>query len=208
MPAPSKVAIVGAGPQGLAALKNLLELNAHASEPLFTPTLFDSRSSVGGVWSFNADKDTLSVLKSTLGNVSRWLNCYSDFPVAEAWAMDGRDGDPPTHLNQAEQQMVFDKYVEKFGLHRYIKLSTEVKKIARSAAEGGKWEVETLEVESGVKRSEVFDKIIIATGQVNTPYTPEISGIERFGGKTLHSCAFKRYSTFPLDVNQCKLSVQ
>jgi dimethylaniline monooxygenase (N-oxide forming) len=105
MPVPTKVAIIGAGPQGLAALKNLLELNPPSSEPLFTPTVFDFRTSVGGLWSFSDDVDTISVLRTTLGNVSRWRNCYGDFPVTEAWAMDGMEGDPPSHLYQVAQQM-------------------------------------------------------------------------------------------------------
>jgi len=192
MVATAKVAIVGAGPQGLAALKNLVELNLSSPEPLFAPTLFDARTTVGGVWAFSPDVNTLSVLKSTIANVCRWRNCYSDFPVAKAWKMDARQGDPPTYLDQAEQQMYFEKYVERFDLLRYINFGTQVKKISRCTGEDGKWSVTTAAVDSGVEQVATFDKVIIATGQVSSPYSPELPGIENYTGTVLHSCGFKR----------------
>lgn len=96
MSKPSQVAVIGAGPQGLAVLKDLLEIN-QPSRQIFDVELLETRDTIGGLWAFTEDANTPSTLRSTLGNVSKWRNCYSDFPVDEALGYD-----TPPFLTQSE----------------------------------------------------------------------------------------------------------
>lgn len=59
----STVAVVGAGPAGLVALKNLLEEG-------FDVTGFDKSPYVGGLWQYT-EEDKTSVLTSTVVNISK-----------------------------------------------------------------------------------------------------------------------------------------
>lgn len=57
------VAVIGAGPAGLVALKNLLEEG-------FEVTGFDKNPYVGGLWQYT-EEDKTSVLQSTVVNISK-----------------------------------------------------------------------------------------------------------------------------------------
>jgi len=57
------VAVIGAGPAGLVALKNLLEEG-------FEATGFDKNLYVGGLWQYT-EGDKTSVLQSTVVNISK-----------------------------------------------------------------------------------------------------------------------------------------
>jgi dimethylaniline monooxygenase (N-oxide forming) len=54
----SKIAIVGAGPGGLTALKELREVGADV-------TLFERRHDVGGLWCWTEDTSFTTALKET-----------------------------------------------------------------------------------------------------------------------------------------------
>lgn len=57
------VAVIGAGPAGLVALKNLLEGG-------FEATGFEKNSYVGGLWQYTT-QDKTSVLSTTVVNISK-----------------------------------------------------------------------------------------------------------------------------------------
>lgn len=59
----STVAVIGAGPAGLVALKNLLEEG-------FDATGFDKNPYVGGLWQYT-EEDKTSVLPTTVVNISK-----------------------------------------------------------------------------------------------------------------------------------------
>src|ERR1700748_2411703 len=101
MAPPYSVCIIGAGSQGLTALKNLIELNQD-DVCVFDAEILETRESLGGLWDFSSDPNTTTTLKSTLANVSKWRNCYSDFPADKAWKSSGRTGEAPVHLKQEE----------------------------------------------------------------------------------------------------------
>jgi NADPH-dependent glutamate synthase beta subunit-like oxidoreductase len=67
----SSVAVIGAGPQGLVTAKNLLEEG-------FQAKIFEARPSIGGLWQHREDAKWTSVFPSTLGNVSKYRNCFTD----------------------------------------------------------------------------------------------------------------------------------
>ena len=63
------VAVIGAGPAGLVALKNLLEEG-------FEATAFDKNSYVGGLWHYTT-QDKTSVLSTTVVNISKERVCVN-----------------------------------------------------------------------------------------------------------------------------------
>ena len=67
-----------------------------------------------------------------------------------------------------------------------MRLGAPVTKISRDDSKG-KW---LLDVRGSA--SEVFDKVVIATGMNQHPCIPTIKGIELFQGHCIHSRAFKR----------------
>ena len=65
------VAVIGAGPAGLVALKNLLEEKFDAAG-------FDRNPYVGGLWQYT-EEDKTSVLPTTVVNISKERASHSQF---------------------------------------------------------------------------------------------------------------------------------
>ena len=201
MPVPYTVCIIGAGSQGLAALKNVLEESEDGN--YFIPTCFDSRDQIGGLWAHSDDPAILTALESTLTNVSRWRNCYGDFPVQDSdFEGDelGQNIGRYVYLGHKGFLNYLERYANTFNLRKWIKLNTRVTRISRE--QGGKrWEVVTRAQapgESAREERHLFDKIIFATGQYHDAIMPRIAGIEKFKGPVLHSWNYKKYGKVPI----------
>lgn len=171
---PSSVAVVGAGPLGLMAMKNLKENGFQVSG-------FEKRGYVGGLWK-QAQDSSLSVTERTIFNSSRFRSAISDYPFPE-----GTD-DFPTG-NQIWQYM--EGYCDHFGLRPHIRLNAEVKTFKRIQ---GKWAVDF--VHQGSAHTEHFEKLLLCSGSFVTPKSPALDGIEDFQGLTLHSINFPDPSRF------------
>lgn len=98
-----KIFIIGAGPSGLVALKEVLEAGC------FDPICVDAKSKIGGVFSVSYDE-----LHTTTTNM---FMAFSDFPPKESiryWSKD-------------EYIQYLNDYIDHFQLRKYIKLNTAVK---------------------------------------------------------------------------------
>lgn len=168
------VAVVGIGPLGLMALKNL-------TEDGFEVHGFERRNWVGGVWKQSYDEN-LSTTPNTVFNSSRFRSALSDYPFP-----DGVD-DFPT----AKQiWKYFEDYCDHFKLRPKIRFGADVKTFARKQ---GKWTVEY--VQNGSSHTDHFDKLIISPGSFILPRSPKLKGLEKFQGTVLHSLKFPDASTF------------
>ena len=134
-----EVAIIGAGPAGLAAARYL------ASEG-FEPVLFERGATIGGQWS--GDRSHSGVWPSMRTNTSRILTAFSDLPHP--------DRSPTYPTNQAIRDCLH-AYAEQFSLTRRIQLSTPVVALER-AADGRWWLVRTPTGER------TFEYVVVATG--------------------------------------------
>ena len=163
------VAVIGAGPLGLLALKNLREDG-------FNATAFEQRDRLGGLWK-HSDENIITVNPNTVFNSSRFRCAFSDFPFADDVS------DFPTN-----QQMFayLNSYADHFSLRPHIRLNSAAKDMKRK---GGKWELTVL-VDGKELKTEQFDKIMVATGSFHQPKMPKVPGIDQFAGDVRHSVKF------------------
>ena len=105
-----KVAIIGAGPSGIAALKNFKDLG-------FDVTGFERCSGVGGNWRFDDPSGHSSVFETTHIISSKYTSFYEDFPLPK------NASDYPSH---EELLQYFSDYAKNFRLNEKIKFNTEV----------------------------------------------------------------------------------
>ncbi|KAF2097362.1 FAD/NAD(P)-binding domain-containing protein [Rhizodiscina lignyota] len=180
-----RVAVIGAGPQGLCALKNLLEEG-------FDAELCEARDVIGGLWAFSNDPNVFTTLESTITNVSKLKNVYADFPC---------DNDFPLFPTQKEFLEYLEAYAEHFELKRRIKFKKKLLSLSRAEDGNGQmaWRLEFAEVYElrdskpvTIKTVEFFDKVIMAIGRHHSPHMPAIEGAEHFGKRLIHSAQFKR----------------
>ncbi|KAH8698163.1 hypothetical protein GQ44DRAFT_787206 [Phaeosphaeriaceae sp. PMI808] len=154
-----RVVIIGAGPCGLPALKEMLAGKHNA-------TIFERSSSLGGVF---ASKAIYHDLHLTLSN---WAMAFSDFP----------NNGPQCYPSGKEYLQYLQDYVAHFDLNQHIKYNTEV--LSASLNKSGSW---VLEIQEGSERRvEYADALIVATGAHQVPKGLP-SQLSNYTGRVVHS---------------------
>ncbi|KAL4223868.1 hypothetical protein ACF0H5_017332 [Mactra antiquata] len=178
-----KIAIIGAGCSGLAAIKSCLDEGLE-------PVCFEKEDDIGGLWNYS---DTSKVGKGSIYrncviNTSKEMMAFSDFPPPESF---------PMFMPHEYVLSYFKLYAEKFGLQKYIQFRTSVLNIKQSDKylHDGSWDV-TVRLGSGDIRTETFDGVLVCTGHHTYPYQPDFPGLNRFEGSTLHSHSYKENTQF------------
>ena len=136
------VAIIGAGPGGLAAAK-------YAIEDGFDASVFEASDDLGGQWHTTAPHS--GVWPGMHTNTSRAMTAFSDFPA------------PPDHpLHPAAEQVhaYLHAYAREFGVLDRIRFRTPVIDVRAGAR--ARWEV----------NGEPFDRIVVASGRFRKPFVP------------------------------------
>ena len=165
----SKIAIIGAGPSGITALKNL-------STNGFNVTCFEMNDQIGGNWVYQDKTGHSSIFKTTHIISSKEFSQYSDFTMPD---------DFPDYPSGSQLLSYFNSYVDKFDLRKHIKFSTQVSKAVPSH---DRWKIYFDE------SCEEFDYLIIANGHHWSPRIPTFEG--DFNGELMHSHQFKNNEYF------------
>ncbi|KAK6078745.1 dimethylaniline monooxygenase 2 [Seiridium cupressi] len=166
---PATIAVVGAGPAGVAALKNLLDEG-------FDVTAFERRPQVGGVWTASEHPDHVSSISCTRYQTSKFSCPIADYPVPD---------DYPLHVTAPLWGAYWRSYVKNTGLDQYIEFNKTATSVRRNEQDT-KW---LLQFDDEDYPRE-FDKIVWATGCDTIPKMPKIEGQQRFEGRILHSIAY------------------
>ncbi|KAK6965027.1 Cyclopentanone 1 2-monooxygenase (CPMO) [Biomphalaria glabrata] len=209
---PKRVAIIGAGCSGLAAIKCCLEAELE-------PVCFESSADVGGLWRFTEEvKDVRGcVMESTVINTSKEMMSFSDFPAPR---------DFPNFMHHSKVLEYFQRYADRFDLLKFIKFNHEVISVTQHPSQDrasqqdscsvGKDTAE--EADSPIKESRderdtprtwkltvsdsltkltsdhSFDFVLICTGHHAEPNVPYFPGQGIFEGKIIHSRDFRKAS--------------
>lgn len=170
-----RICIIGAGPCGLTAAKNLLQ------QGLTQLTVFEKNDQLGGNWIYD-ERDTHSSIYETTHIISsKRLSQFEDFPMPKSYP------DYPSH----EQILsYFDDYAQHFGVKPYIRFNTSIEQITQN--EKNTWHV-VYRDEKGLQEAD-YDYVLVANGHHWDPLIPEYIG--NFNGEILHSHAYKKAAPF------------
>ena len=156
-----QVLIIGAGPSGLAAIKEMKTAG-------FDVICLEKANDIGGV--FRVSKDwSYDEMYLTISN---FYMAYSDFPPLEKQIRYSKKDD-------------YFRYLQAYSLHfdlkRYIQFETTVVS-AKLTTAMGKWHIKAQC--KGKMMEYTPDTLIVATGSNHSPHVIETPG---FTGQTLHS---------------------
>ena len=171
-----RVAVIGAGPSGISAIKNFTDQG-------FEVTAFERCNGVGGNWRFNDPSGHSSVFETTHIISSKYTSFYEDYPLPESAS------DYPSHK---ELLKYFNSYADHFDIKKNIRFGTEVVKCKQS--DNDKWTVEWCHIESNKKEISNFDALVVCNGHHHEPRYPDYPG--EFTGEYLHSHDFKSAKPF------------
>ena len=173
-PVRRRVAIVGAGPSGLVALK---ELTAAGHDVV----CFEATACVGGVFSHCYDGAQLTS--------SAAVTAFSDFPP-----------EPDTHRHWSKDEYVdyLERYIDHFGVRNRILLEHWVERAHFDKSRNG-WFIDTRDTDhTGVTDCTThgpFDTLVVCSGLNQTPNLPQADP-EIFRGQVLHSKDYRNAAPF------------
>ncbi len=173
-----KIAVIGAGPSGITAAKNVLE--AGLGEGL---TVFEKSNHIGGNWVYRDAEGHSSVYETTHIISSRYYSAYEDFPFPEG---------TPAYPHHSHLYQYFNDYADHFGVRAKIQFQTEILN-ANYDPTLQKW-VLKIKNQANEVRVEAFDFLLVANGHHWNPRYPSYDG--KFTGKWLHSHEFKHNRPF------------
>ncbi|UZJ55038.1 hypothetical protein CBS101457_004358 [Exobasidium rhododendri] len=116
-------------------------------------------------------------------NIACDLMTYRDTPFA-----------PNTSLfpSRKEVQSYLEDFAKKHDLHSHVQFNTTVTAMKKET-KSQRWIVTTQSTESTASppKEEEFSHVLVCHGRCNTPNIPNISGLETFNGKTMHSAWYR-----------------
>jgi hypothetical protein len=170
-----RIAVIGAGPSGIAAVKNLRDAGFEEI------TCFDRNDAVGGNWLYRPESSHSSVFETTHIISSKTLSQYHDYPMPSWYP------DYPSHSQLAAY---FQAYADHFGVTFAVRFGSEV--VRAEPLEGDRWSLHIRTANGDVH--EEFDALVVANGHHWKPRLPEYPG--HFDGEFLHSHDYKRAAPF------------
>jgi cation diffusion facilitator CzcD-associated flavoprotein CzcO len=168
----ARVAIIGAGPSGITAGKNLIQAGVKNF------VIYEKSDQVGGNWVFNDRTQHSSVYETTHLISSRHYSEYFDYPMP---------ADYPDYPSHTQMLTYFQGYANHFGVMPYIQFNTEVTKAEEQPDKTWK-----LTLSNG--KVEIFDHLMVANGHHWDPRLPDYEG--EFTGEFIHSHTYKRAAPF------------
>ncbi|PZQ83151.1 MAG: potassium transporter [Ancylobacter novellus] len=192
-----RVAIIGAGPSGMAMLRAFQSAQKKGAEiPEFV--CFEKQSDWGGIWNYTWRTGLDQFGEPVHGSMYRYLwsngpkECleFSDYTFEEHF------GRPiPSYPPRAVLHDYIMGRVEKAGLKPSVRFNTAVKWIEYSE-ESEQFTVSVKDLAKDELYSEVFDYVVVASGHFSTPNVPYFPGIEMFPGRVMHAHDFRAADEF------------
>ena len=185
-----RVAIIGAGPSGLAQLRAFQSAKENGEE-IPEVVCFEKQSNWGGLWNYSWRTGLDEYGEPVHGSMYRylWSNGpkegleFADYSFEEHFGKQIASYPPRAVLFDYIQGRVI-----KAGVRDWIKFSTAVRDVT---FDNGKFTVKVLDLPNDKIYTEEFDNVVVASGHFSTPNVPHFDGFESFPGRVLHAHDFR-----------------
>ena len=186
-----RVAIIGAGPSGLAQLR-AFQSAAEKGAEIPEVVCFEKQGDWGGLWNYTWRTGVDEHGNPCHGSMYRYL--WSNGPKE---GLEFADYTFEEHFSKPiasypPRAVLFDYIkgrVEKANVRDWIRFNTIVRDVR--ALDGGGFEVTARNEETDSETRENFDHVVVATGHFSVPNVPEYPGFETFNGRILHAHDFR-----------------
>lgn len=185
-----RVAIIGAGPSGLAQLR-AFQSAKDKGENIPEIVCFEKQSDWGGLWNYTWRTGLDEYGESVHGSMYRYL--WSNGPKE---GLEFADYSFEEHFGKQiasypPRAVLFDYIqgrVEKAGIRDWIRFSTSVKEVSW---DGSKFLVTVKDLPQDQLYKEEFDHVVVCSGHFSTPNVPHFDGFDKFPGRVLHAHDFR-----------------
>lgn len=186
-----RVAIIGAGPSGLAQLRAFQSAKEKGAD-IPEVVCYEKQSDWGGLWNYTWRTGVDEYGNQCHGSMYRylWSNGPKEGLEFADYTFEEHFGKPIASF--PPRAVLFDYIkgrVEKAGVRDMIKFSTIVRDVRALDSDG--FEVTVRDEVNDVDSRENFDHVIVATGHFSVPNVPEYPGFDQFNGRILHAHDFR-----------------
>ncbi|MEO0773715.1 MAG: NAD(P)/FAD-dependent oxidoreductase, partial [Pseudomonadota bacterium] len=190
--AKKRVAVIGAGPSGLAQLR-AFQSAKNNGEDIPEVVCYEKQDDWGGLWKYTWRTGVEASGEPCHGSMYRYL--WSNGPKE---GLEFADYTFEEHFGKAiasypPRAVLFD-YIEgrvkKAGVRDWIRFNHAVRDIRYDDASG----MFTVTARDGVadaESTEEFDHVVVCTGHFSSPNVPYYPGFEAFNGRILHAHDFR-----------------
>jgi len=168
----ARVCIIGAGPSGITAAKNLLQAGIE------NILVYEKGDQVGGNWVYSPRLSHSSVFETTHIISSKTMSEFLDYPMP---------ADYPDYPSHRQVLAYFQSYARHFGVEPYIRFNCEVKHAEKNPDD-------TWNITLADGTVEAFDYLLVCSGHHWDPRMPDYPG--QFSGEFLHAHDFKSAAPF------------
>ena len=192
-----RIAIIGAGPSGLAQLRAFQSARKNgASVP--EVICFEKQDNWGGLWNYTWRTGVDQYGEPVHGSMYRylWSNGPKEGLEFADYSFEEHFGRPIA--SYPPRAVLFD-YIEgrvkKADVRNQIRFSTTVRNVSFNE-ETNQFEVTVKNLVKDDEYTENFDYVIVASGHFSTPNVPEFKGFDSFPGRILHAHDFRDAAEF------------
>jgi trimethylamine monooxygenase len=192
-----RVAIIGAGPSGLAALRAFESARRKGAE-IPEVICYEKQSDYGGLWNYTWRTGLDEFGEPVHGGMYRylWSNGPKECLEFADYSFEEHFGRPiPSYPPRAVLHDYIKGRIEKSGVVPYIKLSTPARWVTYDDTTG-KFTVTVKDLRSDTSSASEFDYVIVSSGHFSVPNVPEFEGIKTFPGRVMHSHDFRSADEF------------
>ncbi len=188
-----RIAILGAGPSGLAQLRAFEAARKAGVKNLPEIVCYEKQNDIGGMWNYTWRTGLDKNGEPVHGSMYRYL--WSNGPKE---CLEFADYSFDKHFNQPipsyPPREVLKDYImgriDKRAIFKYIRFESPIRWVTYDE-DTEKFIVTVMNHKSGEQETEEFDYVVVATGHFSTPNMPYYDGLEQFPGRVLHAHDFR-----------------
>jgi len=187
-----RVAIIGAGPSGLAQLR-AFQSAAAKGQKIPEIVCFEKQGDWGGLWNYTWRTGLDEYGEPVHCSMYRylWSNGPKEGLEFSDYSFDEHFGRPIA--SYPPRAVLFDYIkgrVERAGIRNWVKFHHSCRRVDYDQAKG-KFRVIVQDLEGDREIIEDFDHVICASGHFSTPNMPSFPGFESYQGRVLHAHDFR-----------------
>ena len=188
-----RIAILGAGPSGLAQIRAFEAAHLLGEKNLPDIVCYEKQSDIGGMWNYTWRTGLDKNGESVHGSMYRylWSNGPKECLEFADYSFEEHFGQPiPSYPPRAVLKDYIMGRMNKKDIEKYIRFDSPVRRVSYDE-QTQKFTVTAMNHKKGEEESDVFDYVIVATGHFSTPNMPHFKGIEDFTARVLHAHDFR-----------------
>ena len=187
-----RVAVIGAGPSGLAQLRAFQSAAAKGAE-IPEVVCFEKQEDWGGLWNYTWRTGLDEYGEPVHGSMYRylWSNGPKECLEFADYTFEEHFGKPiASYPPRAVLWDYIKGRVEKAGVRDWCRFRTPVRRVVYDS-EIGKFRVSVHDLPNDHQYTEEFDFVVVANGHFSTPNVPYYEGFNTFNGRIMHAHDFR-----------------